>query len=338
MDPAHPAPHAPEPPVPSPSSPPSLPGVPAQREEAGDEAAGRGLRVEITEYTDPACPWAWGCEPTFRLLRERTRGLATWRRVFGILFDEDDDPPPDPAAEASWYAGFIARTARHTRAPFTSRLQWVASSSWPASLAAKAAEQQGPEVAERVLRRLRESTFVRGTPADTVDRVLEAVDGVKGLDTARLRAGLAEPATLDAVRDDWHEARDPLPEARSLRAPARHPHGAGVKELEVGVRYSLPTLVVRGPSGTVVVPGWRAPEEYVAALDAVASGSGSGSGYGSATRPVRPCGAHEALERYRSMTEPEWELLTDGSPPPAHAVRIETGNGALWLHPDEAIT
>ncbi|MYU17736.1 hypothetical protein GTZ78_45400, partial [Streptomyces sp. SID8361] len=109
--------------------------------------------VEIVEYTDPACPWAWGSEPAFRLLRALTAGQARWRRVFGILFDEDDDPAPDPAAETAWYSRYIADIARHTRAPYARRLRWVAATSRPASLAAKAAERQGATAAERVLRR-----------------------------------------------------------------------------------------------------------------------------------------------------------------------------------------
>jgi protein-disulfide isomerase-like protein with CxxC motif len=63
---------------------------------------GRPL-VQVTEFTDPACPWAWGSEPVFRLLRHGLASHLRWRRVFGILFDEDDDPAPDPDAEARWY-------------------------------------------------------------------------------------------------------------------------------------------------------------------------------------------------------------------------------------------
>ncbi len=76
--------------------------------------------LTVTEYTDPACPWAWGSEPKFRGLREllATAGDAVvWRRVYGILFDEGEQPPPDPAAEAAWYLEELARDLRaHRRA------------------------------------------------------------------------------------------------------------------------------------------------------------------------------------------------------------------------------
>jgi hypothetical protein len=70
--------------------------------------------LRITEFTDAACPWAGGSEPAFRLLRHALGPLAEWRRVFGILFDEDDDLAPDPDAEARWYERFIGEVATHT--------------------------------------------------------------------------------------------------------------------------------------------------------------------------------------------------------------------------------
>ncbi|MFD8627758.1 DsbA family protein [Streptomyces hygroscopicus] len=287
--------------------------------------AGDGA-VEIVEYTDPACPWAWGSEPAFRRLRTLTAGRVRWRRVFGILFDEDDDPPPDPAAETAWYSRYVADIARHTRAPYAHRLRWVAATSRPASLAAKAAERQGATAAERVLRRLRETTFVLGTPADTAERVLSALAGLDGVDVGRLGAEMAEPVVA-AVRRDHAEARAPVPEARAFHGPG--PHGTGVKETHDGVRYALPTLVFSGPGGRVAAPGWRSMAEYTVALRTVAPGH----------RWEAPLtGAGEALAEHRSLTGPDLSLLTGGAAPPPWAVRVETAGGPLWLHPDEAAT
>ena len=33
------------------------------------------MALDVVEYTDPACPWAWGSEPKFRRLRAE-RGLS----------------------------------------------------------------------------------------------------------------------------------------------------------------------------------------------------------------------------------------------------------------------
>jgi protein-disulfide isomerase-like protein with CxxC motif len=276
--------------------------------------------LEVVEYTDPACPWAWGSEPKFRRLRLATEPLGVrWRRVFGILFDTDDDPPPDPDAEAAWYAGFVAGISRHTGAPHAEKLAWLTRTSWPASMAAKAAEAQGPAVADLVLRRLRETTFIAGRPADDLDGVLAAVRGVPGLDPGRLARDL--PAQERAVRHDWAETRAPCPEVLRIDRPG--PHNGCAKEVNGRLRYALPTLVFRGPRGNRVVPGWRPLAEYVAAIEEVTA------------EPVPSVlfSANEMLCRYGSLTGPELELLTGQQEPPDKAVSVPTGNGPLWIDP-----
>lgn len=228
--------------------------------------------IEIVEYTDPACPWAWGSEPKFRRLRAGLGPGAVWRRVFGILFDEGEPPAPNPDAEAAWYLTELREISGHTGAPCPERLGWVTATSWPASLAAKAAEAQGPEIADAVLWRLRETTFVDGEPADTPERVLAALSGIPGLDVPALTAYAASPEVRDAVRRDWAETRAPCREVLELDAPGRHPGRAKPlgEDPEDGFRYALPTLVVSGPRGRVVVPGWRDESEYFDAVRTVA--------------------------------------------------------------------
>jgi hypothetical protein len=156
-----------------------------------------GRTLTVTEYTDPACPWAWGSEAKFGWLRELLAGDGVaWRRVYGILFDEGEPPAPDPAAEAAWYLEELREISGHTGAPCPERLAWVAATSWPMALAAKAAELQGPRAAETVLHRLRTTTFVDGRPADTAERVLAALRELPGLTESPGLPGLAEPPEL----------------------------------------------------------------------------------------------------------------------------------------------
>ncbi|MFI8182162.1 DsbA family protein [Actinacidiphila glaucinigra] len=284
--------------------------------------------VEVVEYTDPLCPWAWGSEPVFRRLRAALGGRVRWRRVHGVLFDVDDDPPPDAAAETAWYARHVEVISAHTRAPRAERLSRVAASSWPASLAAKAAELQGEEVAGRVLRRLRETVFVLGEPADTPALALAAVRGTPGLDPVRFAADAGAGDVLERVRADRAEARRPVREVLSVRSASPHP-GAAKETGDGGHRYALPTLLVRSPAGRRVVPGWRPYEEYASAVEELTPGL---------LRSPAPLPPSEALRRYRSLTDPERALLVTGAWPPPEAVRVDTGNGPLWLHPEEAAT
>lgn len=282
--------------------------------------------LEVVEYTDPLCPWAWGSEPVFRRLRLELAGQARWRRAYAILFDTDDDPAPDPEAEALWYSRYVAEVAEHTGAPRTGRLDRVARSSWPSVLAARAAELQGPTVAERVLRRLRESVFVLGRPADTEERVLDCLRGIPGLDPDRLRADAGSDFVLASVRSDRAEARSPLPEALEPE-DATGPHPGRAKELDDGFRYALPTLLLRGPLGHRVVPGWRPHSACTEAVRAVG---------GTVRTALELPSADAALELHRSLTGPELAVLTTPGTPPEQALRVDTAGGPLWLHPDEA--
>ncbi|MFE2695885.1 DsbA family oxidoreductase [Streptomyces mirabilis] len=282
--------------------------------------------LEVVEYTDPLCPWAWGSEPVFRRLRAALDGHVRWRRAYCILFDHGDDPPPDPAAETAWYARYVEDISTHTQAPRALRLSRVAASSWPSSLVAKAAELQGADVAERVLRRLRESVFVLGEPADTPASALSAVRGTPGLDSERLAADAASAAVLERVRADRAEARRPVGDVLSARGGSPHP-GAAKETADGEYRYALPTLLIRTAAGYRAVPGWRSYEEYASAVEELCPGLPQD--------PVTSTPA-EALARYRSLTDPERRLLTHGPWPPADAVRVETGNGSVWLHPEEA--
>ncbi|MHB9756890.1 DsbA family oxidoreductase [Streptomyces sp. BYX5S] len=286
-------------------------------------------RLEVVEYTDPLCPWAWGSEPTFRRLRQALEGRARWRRVYCVLFDDDDDPAPDPAAETAWYARYVERISAHTGAPRAARLSRVAASSWPASLVAKAAEVQGAEVAERVLRRLRETVFVLGEPADTLDLALAAARGVPGLDAARLRSDAASETVRDKVRADRAEARRPVADVVTL-PPCDSPHPGAAKETDdgEGLRYALPTVLVRGAAGHRAVPGWRPYGAYLAAVEELSPGL--------VARDARALPADEALRRHRTLTGPERRALTRGPWPPPEAVRVDTANGPLWLCADEA--
>lgn len=288
-----------------------------------------GGPLTVVEFTDPACPWAWGSEPKFRWLRTALDGVAGWRRVFGILFDDDDDPAPDPDAEAAYYHKYVAGVAAHTHAPYASRLRWVARSSWPSSLAAKAAEAQGPEVAAFVLRRLRETSFLLGAPADDVKSVLDAVAGVPGLDHVRLARDLVSDGAREAVRRDWEETRAPYPEAFTVEGEGPHPGRA--KEVGGRYRFALPTLVFTGTAGRALVPGWRELGEYTEAVERVAPGL---------RLDVPRRTPEELLERHRSLTGPELALLAgaDTAGPPPGAVRFDGAGGPLWLHPAEAAT
>jgi predicted DsbA family dithiol-disulfide isomerase len=284
--------------------------------------------IEVTEFTDPGCVWSWSSEPKLRWLRHLYGEQVAWRRVFGIQVDDLKLSFPDRDAVASaeaWRADWLA-VAAHTEAPITSRLEWMLDSSWPASRAAKAAEAQGGEIADAVLRRLREAVFVAGRPADSRERIALALTGVADLNLEWLLEDLESTAVTDALAEDFEETRDPHPYVIGLREDGPHP-GAAKAEGPV-VRYAFPTLVVNGPEGERVLPGWRSTREYRDGFEAVAPQLRG-------TPPSR-LDADEALGRYRSLSRGDLELLTGAPEPPDASVEVTTATASLWLDPVEA--
>jgi protein-disulfide isomerase-like protein with CxxC motif len=171
----------------------------------------QALLVMDIEYTDPLCPWAWGSEPTFRRLRYVLGPSVSWRQAFGLLFPESDDRPADVAAETARYHRNLQDIAAHTGAPYPPVLERVARTSRPAAVIAVAARAQGPDVTERVVRRLREHMFLLGTPPDTPGRAIAAVASVPGVDAERLVEEAASGAVAAVVARD--AAETPVPEA-----------------------------------------------------------------------------------------------------------------------------
>jgi predicted DsbA family dithiol-disulfide isomerase len=284
--------------------------------------------VEIVEFTDPACVWAWGNEPQLRWLRSRIGHQVAWRRAFGVQIDDlaASRPGVDPVADAEQFRSMWQDVAGHTAAPVPAALSWMHRSTRPMAAAAKAAERQGADVADRVLRRLREAVFVVGRPGDTSTRIADAVRGVPGLDEERLLADLAAGTVAAGIDTDWEEARRPRPEVFDLTAPAPFPG----KATPTGdrVRYAFPTLVITGPAASVVVPGRRPLQAY---LDALAAADPS-----FVADPGPDPTPDEALARYRTLTEAELPVLTDGSGEPTAAVVVTTPTARVWVHPDEA--
>jgi len=175
-------------------------------------------RVAVTYYTDPLCSWSWALEPQWRRLRYEFGDQLTWRyRMGGMIADWHSFNDPLNSVSKPVQMGpnwFQVRVV--SGMPINERL-WhedPPDSSYPACLAFKAAEQQGPTVAERYLRRLREAVMLERRNIARRDVLLAlaaecagADAGEGGLDYARFTRDLAEPRTLDAFRDDLKDVR-----------------------------------------------------------------------------------------------------------------------------------
>ncbi len=122
-------------------------------------------RVYVTYYTDPLCSWSWAMEPGWRRLRYAFGDQVQWRyKMGGLVADatEFEDPVNSVHRPAQWAPQWF-EVAKKTGIPVDEKL-WLdgaPESSYPACVAVKAVQRQGPDRAERYLRRLREAAMLQ---------------------------------------------------------------------------------------------------------------------------------------------------------------------------------
>jgi predicted DsbA family dithiol-disulfide isomerase len=284
--------------------------------------------IDVVEFTDPGCSWAWGTEPKLRLLRWRFGERLQWRRVLGGLIGDMNNYVEnfDPVRNARRQSGYWRSVYEHTGMTYPANLEWMYTSTEPPGRAVKAAELQSDVAGASVLRRLRESIFVLGRPADTNERILEAVRGVEGLDEDRFAADLRTEVVEKAFREDWEETRRPNEYVMTLEGET--PGIGRAKNTEGHWRFVFPTLIFRGPGGEATVPGWCAYERYEEAMETVAPGS--------TAKPRPDLSAAEVFSTWPTASQKELEVLSGTSKPPDGVVTYDWGEGSFFFTASEA--
>jgi protein-disulfide isomerase-like protein with CxxC motif len=196
---------------------------------------------------------------------------------------------------------WLDRAAR-SGMPIDPRL-WTESpirSTYPACMAVKAAQEQGPEAAERYLRAVREGLLCFRRKLDTAEALVEEARAA-GLDVQRFRIDLESHAIVEAFGADLEATRSVPEEARAA---------GGAKRGQGGERLVFPSVRFEGTGGearwvfgSLEYDAWREA--------AVAAGA----------RPAdepRP-GVLEALGRFGRMATVEVEAVCDLPGPRAPA-------------------
>ena len=286
-------------------------------------------RVEVVEYTDAVCSTAWGAEPLLRRLEWRFGRHLAWRKVMGGLVGDAATGKDnwDRVRAAEPMRAYWKRVWHLTGMPFPNPMRLMLQSTDPLGQAVKAAELQGRDVADAVLRRFREQIFVFGIGPQTPDEFAAAAAGVPGLDVARWRADLDRPEVAAAYRADWQETREPNAWVRNLKHDG--PMNGELKHSEGHDRYALPTLIFRGSGGEHTAAGWVTYEEYEAALEAAEPG---------VTAHPRPDPTPvEAFARWGVLTSQELACLCgDNARPPTGVVAHDWGEGLVYFTAAEA--
>ena len=208
------------------------------------------MSLEITLFTDPACPFAFSAEPARLRLAWHYGDQLRWCTRMIVLTLEP--------GEAEKLAEGAPTLQRRYGMPIDPAPYARTASSEPACRAVVAARLNAPEAEGPLLRRLRVRTMLGGLLDEP--SLLAAAASDVGLDPSALVAWCTTAEVEQALQADIDAARSPSPAARALD----HKLGGPPQQR----RYTAPSYEIRrdadGPSTTL--PGFHPVEAYEAAI------------------------------------------------------------------------
>jgi predicted DsbA family dithiol-disulfide isomerase len=216
----------------------------------------RPAAVEVTLFTDPACPFAFSAEPARTRLRWHYGDGLSWRLRMIVLTLE-----PGEAEKLAQGAAGLQRRYGMPIAPGPYRRP---ASSEPACRAVVGARLNAPEAEEALLRRLRVLTMAGGLLDDP--GLIATAARQAGIDPGDLDRWCESSETQAALAQDIDAARRPSASARALD----HKLGGPPEQR----RYSAPSYELLGAGGQTraCVPGFNPIEAYETTIANIAPG------------------------------------------------------------------
>lgn len=210
--------------------------------------------VEVTLFTDPACPFAFSAEPARLRLR--------WHYGDGLRWDVRMIVLTREPGEAERLAEGAPGLQRRYGMPIAPEPYSRPATSELACRVVVGARRNAPGTEQRLLRALRVRTMAGGLLDDPELISAAAVDA--GLDPDAVERWNNDPATHAALDEDIAAARSPSPSARALNHKLGGPEHAR--------RYTAPSYELRRRDGTAsaCVPGFNPVEAHEAALASIA--------------------------------------------------------------------
>jgi predicted DsbA family dithiol-disulfide isomerase len=213
--------------------------------------------LKITEYTDPACPFAWSAEPARRRLDWLYGDQLEWElRMVGLA--KDGGVYEDKGFTTERMAASLRNLAQAHHMPMDTSLRPRMAGTVPACRAVVAVRRHQPERERAMLRALRVEHF-SGRLLDEPE-TLAAAARRAGVDPDALGDWLAEPETELLLREDMAASRNPAPSAVALAHKLARHNG--------GYRYTCPSYeILRLSDGTgLTVPGFQPVAAYEVAV------------------------------------------------------------------------
>ena len=208
------------------------------------------MSLEITLFTDPACPFAFSAEPVRLRLMWHYGDQLRWTTRMIVLTLEP--------GEAEKLAEGAPTLQRRYGMPIDPAPYARPASSEPACRAVVATRLRAPGLEQALLRRLRVRTMLGGLLDDPEMLAAAAYD--VGIEPSELKTWCAEDEVNQALSADVKAARCPSPSARALD----HKLGGPVDQR----RYTAPSYEITRAADdvTVAIPGFNPVEAYEAAI------------------------------------------------------------------------
>lgn len=219
--------------------------------------------VRITEFTDPACPWAYSAEPFRHRIDWLYGDRVEWEPRMVVLADTASEQEEKGFTPEKLRDAYVRIAADH-RMPFDTRERpYVAGSKEACRAVVAARVHSDPGAARRLLRSLRIRNFageMLDAPATIAGAAAEAGIGDE------IEAWLADREVDSELERDTADARRPMPAAKALNHKLANWSG--------GRRYTCPSYELeRLDDGvTISVPGFQPFAVYDAILANLVSG------------------------------------------------------------------
>lgn len=222
--------------------------------------------LALTEFTDPACPFAWAAEPSRRRIAWLYGDQLEWElRLVGLAERAEEYGQRGFTPELQ--AAAFRRLFIEYHMPIDTHLRPRMAATVPACRAIVAVRRHAPGLERPLLRALRVLHF-SGWLLDEPETLRAAAERA-GVEPEDLEAWLAEPGTEAELREDLERARRPIPRALALSHK--------LAQTDDGWRYTCPSLELERPGDglRLAVPGFQplAAYEVVIANPALTPGA-----------------------------------------------------------------
>jgi predicted DsbA family dithiol-disulfide isomerase len=173
------------------------------------------MPLEVIEYTDPYCTWCWGSEPVTKKIKEvYGHQVKLSYKMGGLVADIGNFYDAlNQIGGSLWYKQvadhWLEASNRHGM-PVDEKVFYDIKdemrSTYPASIAFKAAEFQDVELAKKYLRRMREGAAAERLPIHRIELQERLAEEV-GFDISKFHDDIVNKKAEKAFMDDLAEAR-----------------------------------------------------------------------------------------------------------------------------------